>query len=326
MSIKMRTYFYARHFATASALSLLLATPALAQSASSESNTQAQQADASTATQAGTSNREHARNIEGAYENVDFSVGGNRNNADQPTQDQTIIERSFSDEVEPDSVSQLEAGTTEQPQRADTPDPSSAVGLSGTVNTDAQSEQNEELRNVPEGTGVIAVDGKVIARTESENGNDAMANEPQASEQQQADASSENSSEQPAASDTQDENSRQSESMAAGESGNLQRLFEQLQDATVINSTGEEIGTVTGVVLDNDSGESGLVVQTSETGQNTEYLLAPVAELSVNDAEVRWGTEASVEDLRQSATYNPQIRDEVSASQADEAEEGISQR
>lgn len=323
MSIKMRTYFRARHFATASALSLLLASPAFAQNSANEGSANAQQPDASAATQTGTSNREHARNIEGAYESVDFSTNSNRNNAAQPPQDETIIERSFSDEVDPEAVSQVEAGTTEEPQTAVSPEPSTAAGLARNANDNAQNEQNEELRNVPEGTGVIAVDGKVIARTEGEG--DTTADEPSAANQQQQPNANAAEGERTAARDTQMQGRDQAAPMAS-ESGNLQRVFEQLQDATVINSAGEEIGTVTGVVLDNDSGDSGIVVQTAETGQSAGFLLAPVADLTITDAQVTWGTEASEQELRQSATYNPQIRDEVTARQPDSAEDGVSQR
>lgn len=325
MSIKMLTYLSGRHLATASALSLLLAAPALAQNAPSEGGPGGQQTDASAATQGGTSNREHARNIEGAYESIDFSTSGN-SNENQPPQDQEIIERSFSDDVDTEAVSKVEAGTTQEPQGATGSEPSTSAGLTRNADTDARSQQDEELRNVPEGSGVIAVDGKVIARTEGESDADATAESSAATEQQQPNASEAGGGERTAASETQGESREQSPPVAARESGNLQNVFEQLQDATVINSSGEELGTVTGVVLDNDSGDSGLVVQTAETAQSVGYLLAPVADVTINDAEITWQTEATAEELRQSATYNPQVRDEVSARQSDDTEEGMSRR
>lgn len=308
MSTKQKTYNLGRHLATASALSVMLVTPAWAQNQTqSDSDTAEQQTDTASAAQDNTSNREHARNIEGAYENVDFSVGTGRDSADQPPQDQEIIERSFEDEVEPEAVSQVEAGTTVEADSNAIPNPSTSEGLSRSGGKDAQ---DEELSTVQEGEGVIAVDGEVIARTEGEN--ETADNEVSNTTQQQQTAS-DSGSEQTVANESQTPNGEQTDEVAASEGADLQRVFAQLRDAAVINSTGDDIGTVTGVVLDNESGDAGLVVKTNEEGQNAAFLLAPVGDLTINDAEVTWQTEATAQELQRSVNYTTENREQVSA-------------
>lgn len=258
----------------------------------------------------------------------------NRDNTIDATEE-NVISRSFDDEVDLSDVSQVEAGSS----RAINPGDVASSEQASIPNADEQ----------PDGTAVIVMNGEVARTTDSdirsaEPIDQAMdtqigANTTQATTDTTAITSNtadrsrteldERSGVAPDQSrNTQVRTNTQSQQNQSTVASDPRSIYIGLVDAAVINAEGEEIGSIADVVVDNESGDVGLVITTdSVTGVDAGKVVAPVEEVTLTDKEIIWRTTKSKNELRQSDEYDPENYNKVSANNPSDAPaQGISQR
>lgn len=110
-------------------------------------------------------------------------------------------------------------------------------------------------------------------------------------------------------SESQDQNQ-----LATGQTQELHRTpIESLQNKTVKNSAGEEIGEVKKVVANPERGEIGFIVTTGGVmGIGKKEMFAPADELSLSEDDIVWETNKDRSELKESAKYRSEGYVEVS--------------
>lgn len=92
-----------------------------------------------------------------------------------------------------------------------------------------------------------------------------------------------------------------------------QMPIDELKDKSVVNSAGEKIGSVEQVVVNNQSGEAGLVVSSGGMmGIGSSKLLAPVSEVTISGDNITWQTSKDKKALKDSEKFDSQNYQEVS--------------
>lgn len=93
----------------------------------------------------------------------------------------------------------------------------------------------------------------------------------------------------------------------------MQASVDSIRDRNVVNSAGEKIGEVNEVVINNQTGEVGLVVSGGGMlGIGATQILAPVNALSVSGDDLVWDTQQNRKQLRDAHEYNSDNFEEVS--------------
>lgn len=206
------------------------------------------------------------------------TLGGGNVKLSAQELEKAIIDRSFDRAVRSDKLTKVQAGSSvfseaEAPVRVDT----TARAVSG--------EQQD-------GTAVIVVDGQVIASTEVANPEPAPAPEVDA-----LDASGHNSASQV--------NAEPGASMTL-EANDPRSIYAGLKGTRVVNSSGETIGVIEGLVVNSDTGKAGLVVSAGGMGTlGGAKVLAPLTSVAVTAENVVWQTAQSFAELDQSNPYEP---------------------
>lgn len=215
----------------------------------------------------------------------------------KPDKERAVIKRSFEDRVDLKKATNVKAGTNASfdPQLPDQPDSSQAA------NDTAQRESvSRDLADLPEGSGVIMKGGKIVARAREE---ESLGRDTQA-ESRRADPPRERSV--------------------------SQRKYKSLTGMTVVNSTGQRIGSIEDVVINNENGETSLLIKTqSMTGTGTVRVLAPMREVAVIGDDAVWDTLKTPRELRQSNGQNSEGYNRVSdsgAAPSNGRDEGVLQR
>lgn len=217
--------------------------------------------------------------------------------------DEAVIARSFETEADLSEATNIEAGSS----RALDP---------GELST-ANSTNNQNTNPQEDGTAVIVMEGET-ARTSDRSAQATTSARGEPSENAQATEGSSSNIE---------TNVRENEVVNAGD---LRRIYEALEDSPVVNADGQNIGTIADVVVNNESGDVGLVVTTGGImGIGATKLVAPVQDITVTDDNVVWSTSKTKKELKQSERYNSDNYDRITgSSQAaeDARSEGLTQR
>lgn len=194
----------------------------------------------------------------------------------EPNKEKAVIQRSFENRVDLNKVTNVKAGTN---ATYDLPVRSQVESRPDSAPADRDS-VSRDLANLPEGAGVIIKDGKVVARAREEesSGRDTQVQTPRASQTRK--------------------------------SGGPQKKYKSLTGMTVVNSTGQTIGSVEDVVINNENGETSLLVATENmTGTGTVRVLAPIREVAIIGSDAVWDTLKTPGELTQSEDDYGQISD-----------------
>lgn len=249
-----------------------------------------------------------------------FSQENDRASTQNP--EDAVIARSFDDEADLSEATNIEAGSS----RALDPGELAASDRTRNQNTNEQ----------PDGTAVIVMDGETARTDDNAQATTSTRNQQAANAQ----ASTNQNATESRATTGDAELAEQSQGTAgarAGETnaqasnpGDLRRIYEALEDSPVVNEEGNKIGSISDVVVNNESGDLGLVVTTGGImGIGATKIVAPVEEVTVTDDNVVWSTPKSKKELKQSQRYNPEDYNQITgrSQAADEARsEGLTQR
>lgn len=256
-----------------SALTALVAAPAIgqdqAQLSANSANENGRAAD--------TQQQDQRIEAPGISSTTDFRLPNPlRGETDQPAErskEKAIIERSF-EGVDLRRATRVQAGTT--------------------TGSRAERERRELVDEVPQGTGVIVKDGKVIAQTQ---------------DQQQARKPGESTPNRVSDEQPKTEHADESQSSARGVRES-RGSYQSLKGTSVVNSTGQDIGTIEDIVIDSDSGDTSLVIATeSLAGTSKVRVFAPLREVTIIGTTAVWDTFKTRRELQQSDRSNEGLND-----------------
>ncbi len=94
-------------------------------------------------------------------------------------------------------------------------------------------------------------------------------------------------------------------------------IIESLVDTRVVNSNGEQLGSVAQVVVNRETGEAGLVLSV-DSGQESKQILAPIDEIALQGDELVWQTSQSSDELADAEEYDSENFERVSGTQGAE--------